>query len=233
MKFDFEFALSVFGTILAGAKITILITVVSLLIAIPLSFLIAMIRLKKIPVLKQLAEVYISFVRGTPLIVQIYLIYYIVPGLLTDFVRKVELPLDIYSINPIIYAFVVFSLSSAASLSEVFRSSLATVDKGQREAALASGLNNVQAYWRIILPQVLVIATPNICTSTVNLIKGTSLAFALSVQEITAIAKVQANMVYKYFEVYVDIIIIYVVLCFITEKLFKLLEKRLNHYKLA
>ena len=118
-----------------------------------------------------------------------------------------------------------------AYVSEVFRSALETVDKRQLEAALSIGLLPIQAYRRIVIPQALVAATPNLCNSTVNLLKSTSLAFLMSVQDITAIAKTEAAFGYNYLESYLVIFIVYIVLCSLVQVFFQLLEQRLSRYK--
>jgi len=101
------------------------------------------------------------------------------------------------------------------------------------EAAYSVGLTTAQAYRRIIIPQALVSALPNLATTTVNLIKATSLGYAISLQEITLKAKVAANFGYNYLEAYIDIFIVYLILCIAVEQLFKYLEKRLSRYKVA
>jgi len=147
--------------------------------------------------------------------------------------EKYQIPYDIYKINPIWYAFIVFAFSSTAILIEVFRSALSTIEKGQLEAAYSVGLTTFQAYTRIIIPQALVVALPNICTATVNLIKATSLGYAMSLPEITLKAKVAANVGYNYVEAYLDIFIVYLILCSTVEYLFKRYEKYLSKYKAA
>ena len=102
---------------------------------------------------------------------------------------------------------------------------------GQLEAAYSVGLTTSQAYRRIIIPQMLVSAMPNLCTATINLIKATSLGYAISLQEITLKAKVAANVGYNYLEAYIDIFIVYLILCITVEYLFKVFEKRLSRYK--
>lgn len=228
---DFKFLIDTFFLALTGVPTALMIAIVSLLIALPLGFLLALTRLNRIPVLHHLARVYVSFVRGTPVIVQIFIIYSSMPLLLTVIFKKFEIGIDVYSINPIWYAFIIFSLNTTAILIEVFRSALSTVDKGQMEAAYSVGLTNVQAFRRIIIPQTLVVALPNICTATVNLIKATSLGYAMSLQEITLKAQMAANVGYNYVEAYIDIFLIYLILCSTVEYLFKLYEKRLSKYK--
>lgn len=230
---NYEFLIDTFFVALSGVPTALLITVVALLIALPLGFLLALTRINRIPVLNQFARVYVSFVRGTPVIVQIFIIYNSVPLLLASLFEKYNINMDVYEVNPIWYAFIVFSLNTTAILIEVFRSSLGTVSKGQLEAAQSVGLTNFQAFRRIIIPQVLVVALPNICTATVNLIKATSLGYAMSLQEITLKAQVAANVGYNYIEAYIDIFLVYLIVCSLVEYAFKFYEKRLTRYKAA
>lgn len=228
---NYKFLIDTFFIALSGAPTAILITVVSLLIAIPLGFLLALTRLNDIPVLKRLTSIYVSFIRGTPMIVQIFIIYNSAPLIISNIFKSMDIKFNIYNVNPIWYAFIVFSLNTIATLSEVFRSALSTVNKGQLEAAQSVGLTNFQAYRTIIIPQALVVALPNICTATTNLIKGTSLGYAMSLKEITLRAKVAANVGYNYIEAYIDIFLVYLIICSIVEYGFKLYEKRLRSYK--
>ncbi|MBS4211115.1 amino acid ABC transporter permease [Bacillus sp. FJAT-29953] len=228
---DYQFLVKTFFIALSGVPTALIITIVSLLIALPLGFLLALSRINRIPVISQLARVYVSFVRGTPVIVQIFIIFTSVPLLLKPIFEEYHVKTNIYDINPIWYAFIVFSLNTTAILIEVFRSAISTVSKGQLEAAYSVGLNNVQAFRRIIIPQTLVVALPNICTATVNLIKATSLGYALSLKEINLRAQVAANVGYNYIEAYIDIFLVYLLLCSLVEYLFKLYEKRVRKYK--
>lgn len=228
---NYEFLVKTFFVALSGVPTALIITAVALLIALPLGFLLALTRINRIPLLHWLARVYVSFVRGTPVIVQIFIIYSSVPLVLTAAFKKFHIDTNVYDINPIWYAFIVFSLNTIATMIEVFRSAISTVSKGQLEAAYSVGLTNVQAFRRIIIPQTLVVALPNICTATVNLIKATSLGYAMSLQEITLRAKVEANVGYNYVEAYIDIFLVYLILCSLVEYLFKVYERRLAKYK--
>ncbi|MEC5423962.1 amino acid ABC transporter permease [Virgibacillus sp. C22-A2] len=230
---DYKFLVETFFVALSGVPVALFVTIVALIIALPAGFLLALTRINKIPVIHRLAQVYVSFVRGTPIIIQIFIVYSSVPLLLHAFFRKYNINIDVYEINPIWYAFIVFSFSTTAILIEVFRSALSTLDKGQLEAAQSVGLTTTQAYKRIVIPQILVVAMPNICTATVNLIKATSLGYAMSLNEITLRAKVAANVGYNYVEAYIDIFLVYLILCSLVEYAFKLYEKRLARYKPA
>ncbi len=230
---NYPFLVDTFFVALSGVPIALLITIVALLISLPLGFLLALTRINKIPVLQRFSQVYVSFVRGTPIIIQIFIVYSSIPLLLSSIFTKFNIQMNVYDVNPIWYAFIVFSFNTTAILIEVFRSALTTVNKGQLEAAQSVGLTNVQAFRRIIIPQVLVVALPNICTATVNLIKATSLGYAMSLKEITLRAKVAANVGYNYVEAYIDIFLVYLILCSLVEFAFKLYEKRLRKYKPA
>ncbi|MED3574599.1 amino acid ABC transporter permease [Cytobacillus praedii] len=228
---DYKFLVDTFFVALSGVPIALVITIVALLVALPFGFILALTRINRIPVLHQFAQIYVSFVRGTPIIVQIFIVYSSIPLLLDSIFTKYNLEMNVYDVNPIWYAFIVFSFNTTAILIEVFRSAISTVSKGQLEAAQSVGLTNVQAFRRIIIPQTLVVALPNICTATVNLIKATSLGYALSLQEITLRAKVAANVGYNYVEAYIDIFLVYLILCSLVEYAFKRYEKRLIKYK--
>ena len=125
---------------------------------------------------------------------------------------------------------VICSTFTISTLSEVFRSALTAVNSNQLEAAHSVGLSSIQAYIHIIIPQALVSAIPNIANDVVGLFKGTSLIFYMGVQDIMGVAKANAGVSYAYVEAYVDVLIVYVVLCFVMQKLFDLLEHRLNVY---
>lgn len=228
---DLNFLWETFFVALSGVPMALGITIISLAVALPISFILALVRINQIPFFHRLVQLYVSFIRGTPIIIQIFIVYSSVPLILTAFLAKVNSSMNIYDLHPIWYALIVFSFNTTAILIEVFRSALSTIDNGQLEAAQSIGLTNVQAFRRIIIPQTLVVALPNICTATVNLIKATSLGYAMSLQEITLRAKVAANVGYNYVEAYLDIFIVYLILCSVVEKAFKLYEKRLSKYK--
>jgi len=230
---NIPFLIDTFFVALSGVPVALLVTVVSLLIAVPIGFFLALTRINQIPVINTIAKIYVSFVRGTPIIIQIFVLYSFIPLMLNGIFKKYNIEYSVYDINPLWYAFIIFAFNTAAVLVEVFRSALSTVDKGQLEAAQSVGLTNAQAYRRIIIPQALVTALPNLCTATVNLIKATSLGYAISLYEITLKAKVAANVGYNYVEAYIDIFIVYLILCIVVEQLFKWWEKRLSRYKYA
>ncbi|AGC68846.1 L-cystine transport system permease protein TcyL [Thermoclostridium stercorarium subsp. stercorarium DSM 8532] len=231
MELDVKFMIETFFQALSGIPVTLSITAVALIISTPVAFFMAVSKIYNIKIIKQLVSAYVSFIRGTPVVLQILIIYSLLPSLFNSIAKGIGWNINVFDINPIIYAYIVFSINTCAGLSEIFRSALLTVNKGQLEAALSIGMSAVQAYVRIIIPQALVTAIPNICNLTINLIKGTSLAFMMTVKDITAIAKIAASYGYNYIEAYLDILFIYIILCSLIQLLFSMLEKRFGSYK--
>ena len=218
---------------LQGIPVSLYITFVSLLIAMPFSFLCAMARVKRVPILSQVITVVVSFLRGTPLVVQLFIIYSGFPSILNLIVKANGWDFDAFGINPFVYAFVVFSMNVLGTLTEVFRSSLSAVSKDQTEAALSVGLNHFQTNCLIIIPQALVSAIPNICNEFLNLFKSTSLVYLMTIQDITGKVRIVAAAGYDYTEAYFVIAVVYFVLGFTMEKLFQRMEGRLKTYKAA
>lgn len=228
---DTTFFVKALGIAFSGVPIALFVAAIALIIAIPLGFIFALLRLQRVPVLYQFVKVYVSFVRGTPIIIQIFILYSSIPLLLTGIFERYNVPIEVYTIHPLWYAFIIFSFNTTAILAEVFRGALQTVDEGQKEAGYAVGLTTFQVYRRIIIPQMLVAAMPNLCTATVNLIKATSLGYAISLPEITLRTKVAANVGYHYVEAYLAIFIVYLVVCLLVEYGFKIMERKLRRYE--
>ncbi|MDR0624396.1 MAG: amino acid ABC transporter permease [Treponema sp.] len=220
-----------FWLAIRAVPVTLRITVVSLALALPLGFAMALARIYRVRILGELSALYISFIRGTPMVLQILIVYSLLPSLLNAAVKSRGWAVNVFDLNPIIYAYAVFSLNNAAALAELIRSGLSAVDKGQHEAALATGLSPLQSFTRIIIPQALVSALPNLCNLTITLIKNTSLAFIMTVKDITAAAKIEASYGYNYVEAYVDIFIIYIILCTLVQWAFHKTEAYFGAYK--
>lgn len=229
MKLNTEFMIEAFKASLLGIPVTLGITVVSLMISMPLALMMAIKKINSKGPLSFLINTYVSIVRSTPMVLQILLLYSLLPSFLNFFIKQVlKIDFNIFKIPAIYYAYAVFSLNTTAILSEVFRSALLTVDKGQLEAGLSIGLGKFLTYIRIIIPQALVVALPNICNVTVGLLKSSSLAFFMTVQDITAIAKLKAAYAYNYIEAYSIIFILYIILCTMVQLIFKYIEVQIH-----
>ncbi|MBN2874852.1 MAG: amino acid ABC transporter permease [Spirochaetales bacterium] len=231
MGLDLEYLYRTFLLALGGLPVTLGICVATLSLSLPLGFLLALVGMYRVRVLGALASLYVSFARGTPIVLQILVVYSLLPSLANAIAVNAGWNIDVFALNPAWYAIIVFTFNTTAVLAEIMRSALLTVDKGQLEAALASGLSVWQAYRRIIVPQALLVALPNLCNATINLIKGTSLAFLMAVRDVTAIAKIEAARAYDYVESYLAIFVIYLIVCGITQMLFSTVERRLGIYR--
>ncbi|MDC4186103.1 amino acid ABC transporter permease [Loigolactobacillus coryniformis] len=227
MSLNTDFMWDVAKTTLKGVPVTLEIVLVALVISLPISFLFAIARIYQVKGFNQLIRLYVSFVRGTPIIAQILIVYSAFPSLLATIIGK-----SAFAINPINYAYIVFTLNSIATLTEVFRSALQTIDRGQLEAGLMVGISPSRTFIRIILPQALVSALPNIANATLYLVKNSSLAFIMSVKDITAIAKTQAAFSYNFLESYLVLWVYYLVISYGAEILFKLAENYFGRFRL-
>lgn len=231
MGLDLGFMRDTFILSAGAIPVTLGITAATLVLSVPLAFALALTRVYRIGILDGLTAAYVSLVRGTPVVLQILLVYSLLPSALNALALRLALPIRVFDVNPLWYAIAVFTLNTTALFSEVFRSAAATVDRGQIEAALSAGLSLPQAWRRIVIPQAIVVALPNLANGTVNLIKGTSLAFMMSVKDVTAVAKIEASYGYNFIEAYLVIFAIYVVLCLGAQGLFGALERKLGAFR--
>lgn len=231
MELNMSYMIDTFFLALTGVPTTLFITLASLALAFPVAFYMALAKIHRTKVIGKLVTAFVSLIRGTPMVLQILIVYSLMPSMLNKLSKQFTLGIDVFAINPLLYAVIVFAISSAAALTEIFRSALQTVDCGQLEAAHSVGIPTPQAYLQFIIPQALVSALPNICSLTVNVIKATSLAFIMTVKDITAIAKVQAAYGYNYIESYLDIFIIYILVCSLTQLAFSFAERRMGAYR--
>ncbi|MCQ5211466.1 MAG: amino acid ABC transporter permease [Megasphaera massiliensis] len=232
MELDYGFMIETFYKIWDGIGVTLGLTALSLIIALPISFYMAVIRLRGHKLGTGITRFYISFVRGTPLVLQILLMYSLLPSFLNFALKSMGSSFNIFeSVNPFWYAVIVFSLNTIALLAEVFRSALMSIDKGQMEAGVSVGLSEWQTYRQIIIPQAMVVALPAVSNITVNLIKGTSLAFLMTVKDVLAIGKIAASYGYNYIEAYLDVFVVYIIVCTIVQLVYRIAEKRIGAFR--
>lgn len=229
--FDFGYAFSAIPTIAKGVPLSLAIAVVGFIIGSIFGLILSLIKIYKIPVLFQLATIYISFFRGIPVLVQIFLAYYGIPLVIRYFNQKYNLNIDISNIGAIYFMYLVYSLYCAAYLSEIFRSAILSIDRGQLEASYSVGMSTTQSLIIIVLPQSLLLALPNILNFFIMLIKETSLVFAASVPEIMGMATLEADRSSKFLEVYIVAALFYWVISIFLEKVFGILEKKVTKYK--
>ena len=223
---DFNYIVNTFLVTLKGIPVTLIIMVVAILLSFIPALFLALGQIYKVRGVRTFSVVYLAFIRATPPILLILFFYSLFPSLLNQIFKSLGSQVDVFKFNPLYYAFIIYSLMTTGSLSEILRSAILTVDKGQLEAAQAIGLTNFQAYRRIVFPQALRSALPNLANLVINLVKGTSLVFVMTVKDITALAKIEASHSYQYSESYLVIFVIYLIICGLIQWMFRSLEKR-------
>ena len=222
--FEWERFFKAFRQLLPFLSVTFAIVVWSMVIGTVLGMILAEIRIKKIPVLSRITVVYISFFRGTPLLIQMMLSYYGLPIFLSAF------GIDANRWEKLVFAIVAYSLNRAAFLAEIFRSSIEAVPAGQTEAALSVGLTEGQAFMRIVLPQVARIALPAFGTDFVGLFQATSLVYLLGIMDLMGRAKAIGTATRHYLEPYLVCIIIFVIISILLKTMFRYLDVRLSRH---
>lgn len=204
-------------SLLKATLMTIFLAGISIVIALVIGFFTAIIRIVKVKILNGIANVYVSIIRGTPLLVQIFVIYYGLP--------QVGIALD-----PISSGILALSLNAGAYLSESFRSSILAVDNGQMEASMAMGMTYSQALRRIILPQSLRIAIPTLSNSFIVLIKDTSLVSVITVTELLQMSSLIIAKTFEPLTIYLVAAAIYWVLISFFTTLLDKLEMKSSRY---
>lgn len=216
--FDVDYTLGIFPILFKYIDITLSMAFISTIIALIVAILIALIKTFDIKILSPICDVYISFFRGTPLLVQLFLLYYGLPQIFPSFSS-----LDAYTAS-----ILGLSLHFSAYMAEAIRGAISSIDKGQFEAAYSLGMSPRQTFIYVILPQAIRVAIPSLMNNFIDLLKSTSLAFTLGVPEIMAKAQLEASSSFKYFESFLAVAIVYWVMVLIFGYLQKRLEKRLN-----
>lgn len=226
--FSFDTLKEDFWSCLQYLPETIKLSLVAEIIGILLGLLIAVIQMKKIKVLNQICIVYNSFMRGTPILVQLYITYYGIPIFLKYINYYYGTDYNINGIEKVFFAILALSLNTASFNSVTIRAALESVDKGQIEAAQSIGMTNMQILFRITIPEALEVAIPSLGNSFIGLIKGTSLAFTCAVVEVTAQAKILAGRNYRYFEAYLATAAIYWITTLVLELILYLIKKKIH-----
>lgn len=223
---DLDYIVKTFLETLKGVPTTLIIMIVAMVLSFAPALFLALGQIYKVKGVRTFSLVYLAFIRATPPILLILFFYSLFPSLLNQFLKSIGSDVDIFKLNPIYYAFIIYSLMTTGSLSEILRSAILTVDKGQLEAAQAIGLTTSQSYVRIVFPQAVRSALPNLANLVINIVKGTSLVFVMTIKDITAIARVEASYGYQYFESYFVIFLQYILICGLIQWGFSILEKR-------
>lgn len=230
MKIDLPFIWKALIELLSVIPTTLAITAVSMLCGLAIGIVVALIRRYKVPVLNPIAASYVTFIRGTPMLTHLLLIYFGLPIIVDSLAVYFGWSFRSVSIPMIGFAYISFSITAGAYLSEVVRSGLQAVEKGQLEAAYSIGMTTRQAMTRIVFPQAFSIILPSLSNSTISMLHGSTLVFTVSVVDINAKSQIIASSNWKFFEAYIAAAIIYWGITILIERLTALLEKRMNVY---
>ncbi len=212
----FETIIKILPTLLEGLPVTLNLFFVTLIFSIPLGFLIALVRVSKIKVLQGIAGFYIWVIRGTPLLLQIFFIYFVLP--------TIGIQLDNF-----FSAAVAFVLNYAAYFAEIYRSGIESMPVGQYEAARLLGYNKRQTMGKIIIPQMVRIVLPPVSNETITLVKDTALVSIVSLADLMLTTKKMVNTLASPMP-YAVAAVFYLAMTFILTIVFRALEKKLCTY---
>ena len=204
-----------------GLLVSLGIFAITLLFSLPLGLLVAFGRMHKNPLVSGIIKIYISFMRGTPLMLQLFMVYY---G--PYYIFKVSLHPG-YRMTAVYIGFI---LNYAAYFAEIYRSGIQSMERGQYEAAEILGYSKMQCFFRIILPQVWKKILPSITNEVISLVKDTSLAFSISVMEMFTQAKALSSSQSSMFPLIMAGVLYYIfnfVVAFIMEQM----EKKMAYYQ--
>ncbi|MDL2315785.1 amino acid ABC transporter permease [Desulfovibrio sp. OttesenSCG-928-A18] len=199
-----------------GIWITFQVTVFSIIFTIPLGCMVGLGRLSRFRPLNLLVSTYVEVIRGIPLLVQLFYIYYGMSKLL-------NVPAKVAAVVSLTFCY-------GAYMGEVFRAGISAIPKGQTEAARSLGFNRVQTMWYIILPQAWRTILPPVGNECIALLKDTSLISILAVPDLLRVAREHASTSFHYFETYTVVAIFFLIITLILSKCVSIMELRLSHY---
>ena len=206
--------------IVDGLKTTLIVTIFAVLIGVLLGFLIAIVRTThdktgKLKILNAICKVYLTVIRGTPVVVQLMIIYFIIFGSV--------------DISKVLVAIIAFGINSGAYVAEIFRSGIMSIDNGQFEAGRSLGFNYAQTMMYIIMPQAFKNVLPTLCNEFISLLKETSVSGYIALQDLTKGGDIIRSRTYDAFMPLIAVALIYLAMVMIFTKLVSLLERRLRN----
>jgi putative amino-acid transport system permease protein len=196
---DLGYMLGLVPVILRSVPLTLGMAIAAMAMALVIASVLAVVRVLKVPVVDAVVAVFISFFRGTPLLVQLFLFYYGLPQIVSALTQ----------INGVTAAIMGLTLHFSAYMAESIRGAITGVDRSQWEAAASVGMTRLQAMRRIVLPQAARVAAPTLLNYFIDMIKSTSLAFTLGVTEMMGAAQKEAAGSFRYFEAFLVVAVIY------------------------
>lgn len=213
MTWNNDFALSILPDLLDGLWVTVKITLMSMGLALAIGLIVAVLRYLKIPVLSGLLTFYVLFVRGTPLLVQAYLLYYVMP--------EYGLTLSTFATGVI-----VLGVNYSAYTAEVFRAGIEGVARGQWEAATALNMPTARTWRRIVLPQAVRPVIPVLGNYLIQMFKDSAILFAITVVELMRTANTIGSREFRYLEPFTIAALLYLIVSYSSSLVVKRLERR-------
>ena len=204
----------------AGLKMTVPLTLVSFALGMILAFVTAMCRISKNKLLSKTAQFYFWVIRGTPMIVQLFVIFYGLPKVGIMF-------------SPIVSAIIGLTISEGAYDSEIIRAALTSIPKGQWEACHALGMSKLQTLLNVIIPQAALIAVPSLGNMFISLVKDTSLTAILTVREVFQIGQQIVAVTFEPLWIYLEVGVIYLIYSTVLSQLQGVLERKLGKHMLV
>ncbi len=230
MNLNYAFMLKDIPVVLSALPLTLALTVISMALALLLAGLMGACRLKRIPVLSQVIVVFNTFIKGVPLVVQLLLCYYGIPLILKSMDGFLGYTFDPKNQSYFAFACVAFAFNYGAYMTDMVITSYEGVDPGQSEAAASVGMTRSQTLTCIIIPQMIVIALPNISNYFMWLFKATSLASIVNVFELLSVARASTADNYAILEGYLIAAGIYWIICIVVERLLNSLNRKLTSH---
>ena len=214
MNFDMNLVVNSFPLLLVGAGVTIQITVLSTAIGFVIGLVVGVARISHLRPLRLLAEVYVEFFRGTPLLVQIFLFYFALPVITGQ------------RIDPFIAAISACGINSGAYVAEIFRAGIQSVDEGQMEAGRSLGMTLLQTMRYIIVPQAFKRVIPPLGNEFIAMLKDSSLVSVIGFEELTRRGQLIIAKTYGSFEIWMSVAVIYLVMTLTISRFVAYLERR-------
>ena len=212
-----SYILEIMPQVLVGLKVTLEIFALTLILAIPLGIVIAVMRTSKSLVLREISGIYVLIMRGTPLLLQIIIIFFGLPIVGITFDRFPA-------------AILAFTLNYGAYFGEIFRSGIMSIDNGQVEGAQVLGLSSKNIFFRIILPQAFKRVIPPVANEITTLVKDTSLVYVLGLDEMLKIGKMAANRDVSLMPLLI-VGVVYLIVIAILSQVLKKIEEKYDYYK--
>lgn len=216
MNFDFNLVVDSFPLLLVGAGITIEITALSVALGMVIGLFVGIARISTVKPIRWIAAAYIDFLRGTPLLVQIFLIYFALPMLAGQ------------RVDPFVAAITACGVNSGAYIAEIFRAGIQAIDDGQMEAGRSLGMTWTQTMRYIIVPQAFKNIVPPLGNEFIALLKDSSLVSVIGFEELTRRGQLIIARTYGSLEIWLSVAVIYLIMTLTISRLVAYIEKRLN-----